>query len=87
MLVESSKGGGQSYAGNSDWPSEKINDKYSQSFYISSVAFNESSEAWVLIFDKRSTTETIGQTTTLTSDFPEEEIRNMDVTRYGKRFL
>jgi len=87
MIVESSKEGGQSYAGNSEWPDEKINEKYNQSFYITSVAYNTSSNAWVLIFDKRKKEETSGQMVTLTKEFPEEEIRKMEVTRYGKRFL
>lgn len=87
MIVESSKEGGQSYAGNSEWPDEKINEKYKQSYYITSVSYNTSSNAWVLIFDKRKKEETSGQTITLTKEFPEEEIRNMDVSRYGKRFI
>lgn len=87
LLLESSTRGGQSYAGNSDWPDDKIQEKYSKGFYITSVAFNKEVGAWSVIFDKSSENNLSKQCIERLKDFPESKLKELGITRYGTRFL
>lgn len=87
LLVESSQGCTQSYAGNSDWPGNKIIEKYESKFHISSVAYNQEVEAWSVIFDKKKNGNPTKQIVSLITDFPEPTLKELGVSRYGTRFL
>jgi len=73
---------GQSFTLNSDWPSEKIEQYFKSSKYLTSVAYNPDEEYWVIVASPLPG----GQSFSTTENYPYDKIKKIEnVYLYGVR--
>jgi len=73
---------GQSFTLNSDWPTDKIEQYFKSSKYLTSVAYNTDEEYWVIVASPLPG----GQSLSTTENYPYDKIKKIEnIYLYGVR--
>lgn len=86
LLGENRGTAGQGYAAGSDWPEEKVADRFAKGMTIAGLAWSTTDEAWSIVFNNANKNESITSKVHFHKSFNEDLCRTLQLTRYGKRF-